>query len=380
MLVVVLSGCSTLTSWMPGIFAGEDNSLPPVPLQDIESPVRLSKRWSRDIGVGFDDYTLNLRPVVMDGKLFVADRKGRTVAIDAITGKAIWTVKTGAAVSAGPGAGEGLVLLGTSNAEVIALDIADGTEVWRAAVSSEVLSVPQTDFEKVIVQTADGNVTALDASNGQQLWIYDRTVPVLTLRGTGTPAVKQGLVVAGFSSGKLSALSVDKGLVIWEASIAVPRGRSEIERIVDIDGDPVIVGSIVYVGSYQGSIAEVDLRSGGLGWKRDVSSYGGLGVDYSQVYATDENSHVWALARGTGAAEWKLDQLANRQLTAPEPFIDYVAVADFEGYVHLLSRTDGHIAGRVKVDGKGIKARPLVVDDVLYVYGNSGKLAAFTLE
>ena len=193
LLLVVTSGCSTLTSWMPGILAGEDNSLPPTALQAIETEATLSRRWTRDVGVGLEELNLNLRPVVDDGRVYAADREGRVMAIDAVSGDEIWDVKTGAAVSAGPGVGDGIVLLGTSNGEIIALDAADGTERWRAAVSSEVLSVPQTDFDKVIVQTADGNVTALSADNGESLWVYDRDVPVLTLRGTSTPALKHGL-------------------------------------------------------------------------------------------------------------------------------------------------------------------------------------------
>jgi len=380
LLLGLASGCSTFKSWMPGMLEGEDNAVPPTALTPVEKPVELTRRWSRDIGVGLDEFNLNLRPAVRDGRVYAADREGRIVAIDALSGDEIWTVKTGALVSAGPGVGEGLVLLGTSNAKVIALDADDGSERWRAEVSSEVLSVPQTDFEKVIVQSADGNLTALSASDGESLWIYDRSVPVLTLRGTSTPAVQQGVVVAGFSSGKLVALDAEKGLVAWETSVAIPQGRSELERIVDIDGDPVIVGGAVFVTTYQGRVAVVELRTGTLGWKRDLSSYAGLGVDYAQVYVTDENSHVWALSRDTGSAAWKQDKLANRKLTAPEPFDGYIAVADYEGYVHLLSRYDGKISGRTEVDGKGVSVQPLVVDDVLYVYGNSGKLAAFTLE
>lgn len=371
----LLSGCGTLS----GFLGGEDNAEPPAPLVDIEDPVPLQKLWSTSVGVGFDQQYVKLVPASDGEQLYVADRKGRVAAFDAGTGKEVWSVKTGAAVSAGPGVGKELVLVGTSDAEVLALKAADGSLVWKAAVSSEVLSVPQLGLDAVIVQTADGNVTALAAEDGSQLWIYDRSVPVLTLRGTSTPAVQHGAVIAGFSNGKLVALSEDQGFVIWEASVAIPQGRSELERIVDIDGDPVIVGTAVYVTTFQGSVAVIDLQSGDPGWKRDMSSNTGLGVDFSQVYVTDDKSHVWALARSSGAAEWKLDQLENRQLTAPVPFNDYVVVGDLEGYLHLLSRYDGSVAARVRVDKKGIRARPLLQQDVLYVYGNGGKLAAYSL-
>ena len=371
----LLSGCGTLS----GFLGGEDNTEPPAPLVDIANPVPLQKLWSSRVGAGYDKQDVNLVPAADDDHVYVADRKGRVVAFDAATGKEIWSVKTGAALSAGPGVGEELLLLGTSDAEVLALNTTDGSLVWKVMVSSEVLSVPQHGLDTVIVQSADGSIAALDAEDGSQRWIHDRSVPVLTLRGTSTPAVQHGVVIAGFSNGKLVALSEDQGFVAWETNVAIPQGRSELERIVDIDGDPVIVGTAVYVTTFQGRVAVLDIQSGDLGWKRDMSSHTGLGVDFSQVYVTDDKSHVWALSRSSGAAEWKQEELENRQLTVPVPFSEYVAVGDLEGYLHLLSRYDGSIAARVRVDKKGINARPLVHRDVLYVYGNGGELAAYSI-
>lgn len=376
----LLSGCSTLSSWFGGIVGGEDNTEPPTPLAKIEPSVRLDKRWSVDIGSGYDKQDINLQPAIVGDRVYVADREGRVVALEADSGKQLWSTATDAAIAAGPGAGEGMVVVGTSDAEVIALNADDGSVRWKVEVSSEVLSVPRIDLDKVIVQSADGSIAALDGADGRQLWINDRTVPVLTLRGTSSPAVQLGLVVAGFSNGKLVAISAEKGFVVWEKSVAIPQGRSELERIVDIDGNPVIAGTAVYVTTYQGRIAMLDLQTGNVGWERDMSSSAGLGVDFSQVYVTDDKSNVWALSRSTGASAWKLDSLAWRGLTAPQPFGDYVAVGDAEGYLHLLSRYDGHIVGRVEVDSAGIRARPLAANDVLYVYGNSGKLVAYTVE
>ncbi len=379
LVLVQLGGCATVSSWFEGVLGGEDNSAPPAELKPIKATVELDRVWSTDIGVGSDGQFVNLVPSVVDGVLYVADRKGRVVALDAESGKQIWSVRIDAPVSAGPAEGGDLVLLGTSNAQVIALDRTNGAQRWSAQVSSEVLSVPQLDLDRVIVQTADGTLAGLDAKDGHQVWVSDRSVPVLTLRGTSTPVVQHGIVLAGFSTGKLVALSADKGFVAWEKSIAVPKGRSELERIVDIDGNPVVAGASVYVTTYQGRVARVDIQTGNVDWDRDMSSYVGLGVDYSQVYVTDDKSDVWALSRSSGASEWKMEALANRGLTAPAVIGDYVVVADAEGYIHLLSRSDGHIAGRTELDGKGIRARPLVVKDVLYVYGNSGKLAAYRL-
>lgn len=376
----LLSGCSTMSAWYDGIVGGEDNTEPPTPLADIDASVRLVRRWRTDVGVGYGGQFINLQPALAGGRLYAADRKGRVVALDAETGKQLWSTATAAVLAAGPGAGEGLVVVGSSDGEVIALDADSGKERWRVEASSEVLSVPRVDLDKVIVQTADGTITALDAANGRQVWINDRTVPVLTLRGTSSPATARGLVLAGFSNGKLVAFSADKGIPVWEKSVAIPQGRSELERIVDIDGNPVITGNAVYVVTYQGRVAMLELATGNVGWERDMSSSAGLGVDYSQVYVTDDKSDVWALSRTTGASAWKLESLAWRGLTAPTPIDDYVAVADAQGYVHLLSRYDGHIAGRSEVDADGIQARPLAAADTLYVFGNSGALSAFTLE
>lgn len=376
----LLSGCSTMSSWFGGVLGGDDNTEPPTPLTEIEPSVQFNKLWNADIGVGYDKQTINLQPVIAGSRLFAADRKGRVVALDADSGKRLWSTATDTAIAAGPGVGEGMVVVGSSDADVIALDAESGAVRWKVEVSSEVLSVPRIDLDKVIVQTADGSIAALDGADGRQLWIYDRSVPVLTLRGTSTPAVQRGLVIAGFSNGKLAALSAEKGFVVWEKGIAIPQGRSELERIVDIDGNPVIAGGAVFVTTYQGRIAMLELQSGNVGWEREMSSSAGLGVDFSQVYVTDDKSNVWALSRTTGASVWKLESLAWRNLTAPQPIGDYVAVGDSLGYVHLLSRRDGHIVARIEVDSAGIRARPLAVDDTLYVYGNSGKLVAYTLE
>jgi outer membrane protein assembly factor BamB len=379
LLTLLLASCSTLGDWSESILGGEDNADPPAPLVDIESPIAVKKLWSTSVGVGDDKQFINLVPAVDESQIFVADRKGQVVAFDLETGKKNWSVKTETAIAAGPGVGEGLVLVGTSDAEVLALSTIDGTLLWKAEVSSEVLSVPRIDLDKVIVQTADGNVAALDAGDGHEVWIHDRSIPVLTLRGTSSPAVQHGLVVVGYANGKLAALSAEKGFDVWETSITIPKGSSEIDRMVDIDGDPIIVGAAVYVTTYQGRIAVVDIQNGDPGWTRDMSSSVGLGVDFSQVYVTDDQSHVWALSRGSGATEWKVEDMNNRQLTAPEPFEDYILVGDVEGYVHLLSRYDGRVAARVKVDSRGVNSKPLVKDGVFYVYGNSGKLAAYTL-
>jgi len=368
---VWVSGCSWLR--------GEDNATPPTELTDIQARAKLDKVWERDVGAGIDDQFLRIRPAVAGGSVFAAERKGKVRAFDAATGKELWVTDTQTEISSGVGVGESLVLVGNSDAEVVALDWRDGHEVWRSQVSSEVLSVPGADQGTVVIQTVDGKLTGLNASDGSRLWVFDRTVPVLSLRGTASPMVTQGVVIAGADNGKLAVLDITKGLPAWETSVAVPHGRSELERMVDIDAQPQVWGKTIYSVSYQGRAVAIEGESGRILWSRDLSSAAGLGVDLSNVYVTDDMSHVWALDRDNGTSLWKQDKLANRTLTAPVAIGDYVAVADFEGYVHLLARSDGELVGRARADSKGVRA-PLSVDsEVLYAYGNGGTLTAYRI-
>ena len=369
--LALLNGCS----W----FGDKDNSEPPAKLKKFDAQVTLHSLWSHDTGVGTDEQRVKLVPAVFGERVYTVDRKGRLSVYLLEDGKSVWRKKTNALVSAGPGVDEGLVLIGTSDARVLAFDTENGELLWTAPVSSEVLSVPRVHEGVVIVQTVDGNLTGLDADSGKHLWIHDRTVPVLSLRGTSTPLIQDGLVLAGFANGKMVALDVRSGRQLWEAAIAVPTGRSELQRMVDLDADPVVRDGVLYVASFQGQLAAVSLENGRLLWSREMSAYAGIAVDLQQVYVSDELSHVWALDRRTGASLWKNSDLQRRYLTAPVVVGGYVAVGDFEGYLHLLSRIDGAIAGRERVDRAGILAPPVALGDRLLVLGAGGKLVMYRL-
>jgi outer membrane protein assembly factor BamB len=368
----LLGGCA----W----FGDKDNAEPPAKLQPIEEQVRLKKLWGRDTGSGTDEQFVKLVPLVNGERVYVADRSGvvRAYALD--RGRELWSTKTRTALSAGPGVGDDLVVVGSSNADLIALEVDSGEERWRTSVSSEVLAVPRIYQGIVIVQTVDGNLTGLDAATGERLWIQSRSVPVLTLRGTSTPIIQGGAVIAGFANGKMVALEARSGRPLWEAVVAVPSGRSELQRMVDLDADAVVSDGVLYVTSFQGQMAAVGLRDGRLLWNRDMSAYAGIAVDQQQVYVSDENSEVWALDRGTGASLWKQDDLRRRSLTGPEVVGGYLATGDFEGYVHLLSRLDGSIVGRERVDRAGVLASPVALGDRLLVLGAGGELALYQLD
>ena len=363
-----------------GFWAGDDNEVVIEPLVEIEQAINIKKIWSTRVGDGTDGFYLKLSPVAGEGVIFAAERDGEVIALEIESGKQHWKTKTKKPLSGGPGHGEGRVLVGTRDGEVIALSDEDGEILWTTQVSSEVLAAPKADLGVVVVRTVDGKAYGLDASSGQRLWVYERAVPLLTLRGTSAPQLADGLAIIGFDGGILAALDITNGSLVWEKRIALPTGRSTLDRMVDIDAEPLILDDVVHVATFQGRVAVVDLQTGNIGWVRDLSSHAGLGVDVDNVYLTDEQSEIWALERYSGNSVWKQEQLKSRALTAPVSFGDYLVVGDFEGYLHWLNREDGTQAGRVRLDKSQILTTPFVVNDTLYAYSTDGTLAAYSVQ
>jgi len=369
-LAILAAGCSS----------NSKKELPPAALTDFKEEVVLQKQWSRSIGDGQGKTYNMLVPAVEGNTLYAADVTGVVMALDRMNGDVKWKKDLELPVSGAVGAGYGLVLLGTLQGEVVALDASSGEEKWRSRVTSEVLAPPATNGDVVVVQTQDDRLIGLDASTGDQRWTYDSTPGVLTLRGTGAPVVTNHLAVAGLSTGKVVALDTRNGVPVWEQRVAIPQGRSELERIVDIDGGLLLSGGTLYVASYQGRMAALELESGRVLWQRDASSYAGVAQGFGSVYVSLASGTVEGVDERSTTALWSNDSLARRQLSAPEVFSSYVAVGDMEGYLHLLSQVDGRFVGRERIDSDGLRARPLVVGNMLYVYGNSGKLEALTIK
>ena len=377
LLLPLLSACGTVgdpTTWLAGADVVE-----PSPLIDLENEVRPKILWSRGVGSGTDEQWLNLRPRVVAGTVFVADGEGDVQALSADSGSRRWSVDLDVPVSGGPGAGEGLVLVGTSDAEVIALDQQSGEERWRARVSSEVLSVPAAAEGVVVVHTVDGKLFGLESTNGNQRWMYERKVPVLTLRGSGSPVISGGAVFVGMAGGKLIALRIDNGNLLWDLNVTVPSGRSELERLADIDGDPIVKGGGVFVATYQGNVAAIEQRTGRLAWRRKISAYSGMGADRLGLYVADAEGVVWGLDPRTGSARWSQDAMKNRKLSNVAALGGLVVVGDFEGYLHWLDRADGRLIARTRVGSDPITTGLQVFDGVLYVLGDGGELAAVQL-
>lgn len=379
-----LVGCAawdTASESISGIsdyfLGGQDNTEPPAELVDYSPESEIEVLWKETVGVGADEQTLRLVPAVGNGKILAADREGLVQARDARTGDLLWEVESEVPFSGGPGLGAGTVILGTSDAEVLALNIENGEQLWKTKVSSEVLSVPVVAKGMVMVRTTDGVLVALDERTGGKRWSYELTVPALSIRGTSSPLIVEDNVISGYDNGKLIALRLQDGKNVWETSIAVPSGRSEVERLVDLDVDPIESQGIVYTASYQGGVSAVSELDGDVLWrKEDVSSFAGLSHDSRYLYVTDSKSHVWQLDQRNGASLWKQQDLHHRKLTAPLAYENYVVVGDFEGYVHWLSNTDGRQMGREQITDSPIDARPVVADGIVYIYAKNGKLAA----
>ncbi|MGZ8217622.1 outer membrane protein assembly factor BamB [Methylomagnum sp.] len=384
----LLAGCAEfgavqeLYSSVQGLIGGADNAEPPNELKPLEPSVKLTVLWDETIGDGYDGQAVNLVPAVTEDKVFAADRKGTVQAHGRARGEKLWSVDLDMPFSAGPVVAGDNVLLGTSNGELVALSGADGSMVWKAGLSSEILALPQVKRGTVIVRTSDGRITALEETSGGTRWSYERTVPPLSVRGLGSPAIAGDLVLDGFGGGKLIALALKDGKAAWETTVAVPHGRSEIERLVEMDADPLVKGDTAYVSGYQAGVAAVSLSDGDVLWREGkVFSAHGMAGDRRSLFLSDASSDVWQLDTRSGADLWKQAELHQRRLTVPVLFKDrYVVVGDFEGYLHVLSKDDGSLVGRVQVGDEPIRVAPVEFGDILYVYTEGGVLAAVAME
>jgi len=370
--LLLLNGCSWIKSW------GDDDDVDaPAELVEFEPTLKVGKVWSTGVGKGLDKAGRQLRPAYLSGTLYAADYKGLLVAIDADSGRKQWEIKTKLPFTGGPGVSDKLLLMGTQDGEVFAFDASTGTQLWSATVTSEVLAAPAEADGIVVVRCIDGRVFGLDADTGQRLWIYDHSVPLLTLRGNAPPLLRAGVVFIGYDGGQVVALTLDKGTLMWEQTLVTTEGRTELERLSDIDGQLVFIASDLMVASYKNRLASLAADSGRLLWFKDISSASGVTVDRINLTLSDKDGNVWLLDRRNGAESWKHNQLLRRGLTRPVIYGSFVVVGDMDGYLHWINISDGQFAAREKVGGKGFSGPPLVVGNTLYVMTKKGELTAF---
>ena len=382
-LAVSLSRYVTYLLLTAGLLSGcgwfsKDNTRVPTELEDIQQTLAVSEVWEASAGDGAGGKFIKLYPLIMIDNLFVIDANGEVRALESEQGGLIWKTSLKTSISAGINGSDLLLVFGTEDGDVIAISPDDGHELWRKRLTSEVMAVSSPSLGVVAARTNDGKVYGLDVVSGEILWQTGRKSPVLTLRGVSVPITNSGKLLVGFDDGKLVAVTLLRGQIQWQTTLGVPRGRSELERMVDIDGEFRVRDGIIYVVGFHSQLAAVTLSDGRILWSRDLSSYSGLDVDTSRIYVVDEDSNVWAFDRRTGASLWKQDNLKYRKLTAPAAIDNYVVVGDFEGYIHWMSKADGEFVARTRVDSDGILSPPLVAKGRVYVLGRGGNVA--TLE
>jgi outer membrane protein assembly factor BamB len=375
-LALGVASCSTVGDLWDDWFGTSAKTQIPAPLVDFKPTVEVSV--AGNVSVGGAGSSL-FAPGQWKGLLFAAGADGRVYRFDGVSGRQAWRVDTGYKLSAGVGVGPGLVVVGTIKGDVLAFDH-NGTPLWQAKVSSEVLAAPTVTDTAVYVRSGDGRVFALNAVDGKQRWYYQRATPALTVRSAAGVLADRGGVFAGFGGGKLVALDASNGGVAWEASVALPRGTSELERIADVTSNPVADGKSICAAAFQGRVACFDVQSGNLVWGRDLSSLTGVALDARNLYVSEVKGAVHALDKGSGASVWKQDKLTNRQLSGPLVYRGYVVVGDLQGYVYLLSREDGSFAARVATDGSPIRTTPQATPEGILVQTLKGGVYLLSLK
>ena len=371
-----IAGCSTISGWFD---SDDDDPMAPMALSDITETVKIKKLWSVGVGDGQGDGFYRLQPAISGEVIYAASADGEIVAVDRKRGKTLWEVDLDISLSGGVGVYNDVLLLGSSEGLVLKLDANTGEQLWTTMLTGEILSPPQANGKVVVAQTYNGKLQGLDFATGQLLWTYNSKVPVLTLRGTSVPIMENNRVYAGFASGRVLAFDAQTGSIVWDGRVAIPQGRSEIERIVDVDGTMELAGNELYAVSYQGSVVAIDVESGRKIWQQKASSFSGVSLGFGNVYAADEDGTLNAFMRNGEGVRWSQGALGYRQLSRPTPVGSYVTVGDFEGYLHVLSQVDGDFVGRVRVDSDGVRADMLSEDGILYVFANDGELVAYEI-
>ena len=361
-------------------------------LSDIQATVFPTVSWSTSVGDGVGDYYSRLRPAVNYGKIFVADRYGEVTAFDETTHEKVWTrdfselfrdnelaKNKGARLAAGVTVARNKVFIGGESGLLGVLNAEDGSTVWHAIADGELLSAPTVAEDVVVVNTSSGALEAFNVDTGEKLWVYEMQLPNLTLRGTGSAGYEAGGFFVGTADGKVAVVVKKNGQAAWEQAVYNPTGGNEFSRMADVDMTPLLLGDNLFAVSYNGNLVSMEMRTGRVVWSRKYSSFNELAYAGLSLFLVDDHSRIYSVDRRNGLELWSNSELANRTLTSPAVFKDYLIVGDFEGYLHFIDRGTGAIVGRVQVDSSGLYGQPLVVDDKIYVQGRSGKVAVVTL-
>ena len=363
---LLLAGCSST----------EVNDLDPAELQDLDFTVELDEQW--DFGLGdLREYDASrIQPVIDGDQLFVIDSQGDLYALDKKTGKRRWNVELEKNITGGITAADNKLLMGTDKGELILLSQEDGHVIWKVQLTEEILSLPQVSGNLVVVQTSGGRLYGLELEDGERRWVYEVTMPSLTVRGTASPIISGDVSIAGFSNGKIVVIDNEKGGVIWEKPVSLPQGKTELERVIDVDGTPLLRENVIYAAAYQGDLVAIRLYSATKIWKKELSTLKDIAWGGTQLFVTDTVSHIHAIDPASGASLWDQGDLHHRNLTAPVVWRDYVLTADFEGYLHIISRSTGQLVGRESVVSGPVRSSLVISDGLIYLISDDGQLVA----
>lgn len=386
LLGAALSGCSTVKGWFTSKDAAAKKALEPAELVDFTPTVKVRKLWSTGVGKGEGHIGVRQHPAVADGRVFAAAVEGGVQALDLHTGKRIWEYKPEKVkkkpklrLAGGPGVGEGLVVIGTLDGQVIALDAASGAEKWRARVPNEVITAPAIAQGLVFVRSNDGRVSAFEASNGERRWFHDQEGPTLTVRGNAAVVAGPGVVFVGNDEGTVTTLAMQDGRELWNQTVGVPEGRSELQRMADVDGAPVLENTTLFVTSFKNQTMAIEGPTGRPMWSRDHGGAGGVAVSSGLAVVADNAGSVWGLDKASGSALWSQAALARRSLTGAAIQGDYAVVGDYKGYLHWLRLDNGELAARERAGHDALVAQPVVADGILLVQNTDGDIIAFSL-
>lgn len=366
--VLVLAACAS------------SNVEPPAPLVKFTPKLKVERVWSRSIGSADAILRLGIVPASDGTNVYAAAHNGVVYAFALQDGRRLWKVNTKLPISAGPGVGQGMVVVGASDGTLLALSAMDGKQLWKTNINGYILASPAVSQSAVIVYTSDGHITAVSPVAGQQLWSVSHDVPNLSLRGASPPVISDDVLLQGLDTGQLLALNLADGSQRWITTITIPAGNNDLSRLVDLDGVLAMDSDNIYAVNYQGRLVDVARDSGQILWSREMSSYTGVSEDDAHVYATDIHSAVWALDKNTGIPAWTQPAMRARDLTVPVPYSDTVVVGDLQGYLHFLSKKDGSVVARVRLGSVPILAPPIVVNGLLVVLTTGASLAAYKVE
>ncbi len=377
----LLTSCCLLSMGLAlsacGLF-DKDNTPPPAALTNFQAEASPRLLWSARTSAAAGREFLKMSPAIGCDSIFTAGNNGVITATYKANGQRHWQTLTHYQYSTGPGVGDGLVVVGGMHGEVVALDEHSGKEIWATGVQGQVLAAPAISHGIVIIKTIDGTVHALDARTGQERWSFQKTEPNLILRGASRPVIVDNRVIVGFANGDLVKANLDSGDIIWRHAVATPEGAFAIQRMIDIDADPIIYDHQLFAATYQGKIAALDWNSGNIIWSHSLSSYSGMAAEHDNVYVSDAQGTVWSLGADTGFVNWRQTSLHGRGVTGPAIMENTLVVGDQQGYLHWLDKRDGHFVARRKM-GDAIFAAPVVENNVLYAVNNQGHLVAYFL-